>query len=64
LRVEQNRKLRQRLRFEDVVFCRDVAELNEFIDRYLRQQGIVEPEVRRRVCWALFHRWKESILRR
>jgi len=49
------------LEFDDVVKCKDVAELNDFIRWYLAERNIVVPSERaRRLYWALFYRWKES----
>jgi len=52
------------LRFDDVINCRTVAELIEFTDNILEQQRVTNPEERRRVAWALFHRWKSGLKRR
>jgi hypothetical protein len=47
------------LNFDDVVYCRDIKRLNEFIEQYLSERGLVDEE-RRRTYWALFYRWKEA----
>ena len=50
------------LRFDDVVKCSDIAELNLFIRRFFEERGIVVPsEDASRIYWALLYRWKESL---
>lgn len=49
------------LKFDDVVKCKDIAELNLFIEQYLAERNIVASSERaRRTYWALFYRWKEG----
>ena len=48
------------LRFEDVVHCRDIASLNEFIQQYLSERGLIG-EKRERAYWALVYAWKNGI---
>ena len=49
------------LEFDDVVKCKNVAELNLFIEQYLAERNIVVPsEEANRHYWALVYRWKSS----
>jgi hypothetical protein len=50
------------LKFDDVKNCKDIAELNEFIGRYLDERDL-QGEERKSAYWALFYAWKESISR-
>lgn len=48
--------------FDDVVKCRDIAELNLFIRRYLEERHIAVPsEEASRFYWALLYCWKDSL---
>jgi hypothetical protein len=58
------------LKFEDVRKCKDVAELNLFIGRYLEERDLAEGSVtdkvtkgvdRHKTYWALFCAWKDSL---
>jgi hypothetical protein len=49
-----------RLKFEDVVHCRDVESFNAFVEQFLSERGLVG-ESRRRTYWALFYAWKNGI---
>lgn len=50
------------LKFDDVVKCKNVAELNLFIERYLAERNIVVPsEEANRHYWVLIYRWKSSL---
>jgi hypothetical protein len=43
----------------DIVKCKDIAELNLFIRRFLEERNL-DTETRRKVYWRLFYTWKES----
>jgi hypothetical protein len=50
------------LKFDEVVKCKNVAELNLFIEQYLAERNIVVPsEEANRYYWALVYRWKSSL---
>jgi hypothetical protein len=44
------------LEFDDVISCKDVAEFNDFVSRYLEERKL-QGEERRKTYWALFYRW-------
>jgi hypothetical protein len=50
------------LKLDDVVKCKDIAELNLFIERYLAERNIDVPsEEANRHYWALVYRWKSPL---
>jgi hypothetical protein len=50
------------LEFDAVIKCKDIIELNLFIERYLAERNIDIPsEEASRYYWALFYRWKSSL---
>jgi hypothetical protein len=46
--------------FDRVVLCRDVSEFNRFVSGFIECFGL-KGEDARRVYWALFYRWKNSL---
>ena len=51
----------KKLKFDDVKKCKSIEELNEFIRKYLDQEGLNKAEMKERrekTYWALFHKWK------
>lgn len=45
--------------FEDVIKCKDVKELNDFITEYLEQYNLKGIEANK-TMWALFYKYGES----
>ena len=57
-----NAKVVSMLKFDDVVKCKNIIELNLFFADYLAERGIVVPsDEASRYYWALFYRWRESL---
>ena len=48
------------LNFDDVVNCQDIAELNEFISKYLKERNLVGAE-QGSIYRALFYKWRDSV---
>ncbi|MFW6110688.1 MAG: hypothetical protein ACOC6H_01475 [Thermoproteota archaeon] len=51
------------LNFDEVTSCGDIRELNEFINRYVKERDL-EGENKRKQTWALFYTWRQSFLKR
>ena len=52
---------KMKLKFDDVKNCETIADLNKFIRKYLKQEGLNKEkmkEEREKTHWALFHKWK------
>ena len=52
------------LAFDDVVKCNGVADFNLFVRQFLAERGLVadgKHENSRKLYWALFYAWKESL---
>ena len=46
------------MNFEDVIYCKDIKHLNDFISSYLEEKHLTGKEANQ-TMWALFYRWKE-----
>lgn len=44
---------------EEVSKCKNISEVNSFIQRYLEERHL-EGEERRKTYWVLFYAWKEG----
>ncbi|MFW6117210.1 MAG: hypothetical protein ACOC6G_01325 [Thermoproteota archaeon] len=51
------------LNFDEVTRCRDVGELNDFINQYVKEREL-EGESKRKHTWALFYTWRQNFLKR
>lgn len=50
--------------FDDVINCKDIAELNLFIREYLKEKKLIADGFHKETTstfWALCYRWFESI---
>lgn len=55
--------MRERLVFEDVKKCKDVAEFNLFCRRYFEERGLIADGHHvqtSKTYWALFYAWRDG----